>query len=699
MRKKVKFIYIYLIFALLMMVVAPMQLSYRAKANEKGTITGTAVNIRQSPNGTIITTLSYGHELDIIDMTSEAEWYQVSTMVDGNTITGWVHNSLVRIQSATGGTEVDPNSDFEAYMAAQGFPESYKPYLRTIHNAHPSWVLRAKQTGVNWGTLVSNEVCKSGRPIKNTIQCTSSNPHYNWRSTAVSYSFRTDTWRPADGANWFGASDAIVTYYLDPRTYLYDNYLFVFESLAYNEGVSTEAGVEAILNGTFMSHTVPAGESETYAQIIMRAGAESGVSPYHLAGRIKQEMGSTAGVAANGSHASYPGIYNFYNIGAVDTPNGSPVKKGIEWAADVKYEGTYGRPWNTPSKSIIGGAKWLGEGYINKGQNTLYTQKFNVTNEASGLYSHQYMTNVQAPSTECISNYNAYKQVGLLDTAIVFEIPVYYNLPEAASVKPPDSGNPNNWLNLLSVGGTTTSVDYNTEYVYSFDGGTGSVAVSATAVNSKATVYGAGTYNLNPGENIVYIGVRAQNGAVRNYTIKLVREDAGAGTTTLNQPLSGGESIPSAGGNDTPPADGQAGYITGTSVYFRESPNGRKITDANGTSITLTYGYSLVIIDTSDAEWYKVSLTYAGQQYQGYVSSAYVASGSLGETPSVAPPVVKGDLNGDGNISALDIVRIQRMIVGLDAVDMTADLNGDGQITALDIIKIQRHIVGLESLY
>ena len=64
--------------------------------------------------------------------------------------------------------------------------------------------------------------------------------------------------------------------------------------------------------------------------------------------------------------------------------------------------------------------------------------------------------------------------------------------------------------------------------------------------------------------------------------------------------------------------------------------------------------------------------------------------------------VKRGDLNGDGKISALDIIKVQRLIVGLDPtldeVLPVADVNQDGKISALDIIKIQRHIVGLETI-
>ena len=64
--------------------------------------------------------------------------------------------------------------------------------------------------------------------------------------------------------------------------------------------------------------------------------------------------------------------------------------------------------------------------------------------------------------------------------------------------------------------------------------------------------------------------------------------------------------------------------------------------------------------------------------------------------------VHKGDLSGDGKINALDIIFIQRLIVGLDKVTDTkkalADINGDGKINALDIIFVQRHIVGLQKI-
>ena len=59
------------------------------------------------------------------------------------------------------------------------------------------------------------------------------------------------------------------------------------------------------------------------------------------------------------------GVYNYFGIGAYDNnPNNA-----ISFAR--------GRGWTTPAKAIIGGAKFVRQDYINKGQNTLYRMRWN----------------------------------------------------------------------------------------------------------------------------------------------------------------------------------------------------------------------------------------------------------------------------------------------------------------------------------
>jgi len=58
--------------------------------------------------------------------------------------------------------------------------------------------------------------------------------------------------------------------------------------------------------------------------------------------------------------------------------------------------------------------------------------------------------------------------------------------------------------------------------------------------------------------------------------------------------------------------------------------------------------------------------------------------------------VLPGDANGDGNINALDITKVERIIAGLDTQTPGADANQDGNVNALDITKVERKIAGLD---
>jgi len=58
--------------------------------------------------------------------------------------------------------------------------------------------------------------------------------------------------------------------------------------------------------------------------------------------------------------------------------------------------------------------------------------------------------------------------------------------------------------------------------------------------------------------------------------------------------------------------------------------------------------------------------------------------------------VYVGDATEDGELNALDITRVERIIAGLDAETPGADANQDGNINALDITKVERIIAGLD---
>ena len=91
----------------------------------------------------------------------------------------------------------------------------------------------------------------------------------------------------------------------------------------------------------------------------------------------------------------------------------------------------YDRPWNSPKKAITGGAKWIGSGYVSRGQFTSYLKKFNVNpNASSSMFNHQYMENLAAPSSEASTSYKAYLNNNLLSLPLVFNIPIYLNMAD-----------------------------------------------------------------------------------------------------------------------------------------------------------------------------------------------------------------------------------------------------------------------------
>lgn len=177
--------------------------------------------------------------------------------------------------------------------------------------------------------------------------------------------------------------------------------------------------------------------NEKYSDLILRGAGVSKVSPYHLASRIKQEVGPFLSHSSiSGRVEGFKGLYNFYNIGATSSaePMGA-IKNGLSYARDGKgasqeVKDRYLIPWNTKERAITGGGIFIGSSYINAGQNTIYLQKFDVNDDrGGGLFWHQYMTNVLAPYSESNSIYNGYKKSGLLEVPMSFIIPVFNNMP------------------------------------------------------------------------------------------------------------------------------------------------------------------------------------------------------------------------------------------------------------------------------
>ena len=352
-------------------------------------------------------------------------WYQVKFLDDGRTLSGYVKAQYItRINIVE-----DP--EFEAYLTSQGFPESYKTQLRIMHTLYPNWVFQAVHTGLDWNDVLKKEA----KPGINLVENTSLS---SWINTSDVDENGEQIIH--DAGKWVSASDAIIKYYMEPRNFLFNPYIvqFLDQSYSSSSNYSLE-GVEAILMNTFMEspNTFNAyGSDYTYAQTFMYAADLSGVSPYHLASRSKMENGSDGSVLTFGTVKGYEGYYNFYNIGAYSTKTNTAMENGAIYAQKTSPL-DYLLPWDNAYDAIVGGAIFLGSGYIAKGQNTAYFQKFNVINGLSKVATHQYMGCIYGPASEASVTKSAYSST-LLNSSLVFRIPVYTNMPETFCAKPTD---------------------------------------------------------------------------------------------------------------------------------------------------------------------------------------------------------------------------------------------------------------------
>lgn len=423
---------------------------------------------------------------------------------------------------------------FKKHLKDEKFPESYQEALIALHKKYPLWQFEADHTGLDWGTAVSKESVVGLNLITNGKSS-------GWKSFATgAYDYLTDAFIPYDGSTWVTASEAAVKYYMDPRNFLDERGIFQFENLMYRNNYQTQSGVEQILYNTPMyqtkySYQNDKGETKymLYSKTFVKAAEKSGVSPYHLASRAKQEVvtsSTTMSTSVSGTVSGFAGIYNFYNIGAThSTVAGGAIRNGLSFAAS---DTTYLRPWNNRRKAIIGGAIYIGENYINRGQNTLYLQKFNVTK--TNTYSHQYMANIEAPNAEATKTNTAYGS-SKESMPILFSIPVYENMPGTACDVPGSVANPNNYLKSLIVSNGVLEPtfelgdDGSKTYKVTVENHISNLSISAVPVSANAKVTGDGNKNIEVGTKTYTIKVTAENGNVRSYKLEITRKKT-AGT-------------------------------------------------------------------------------------------------------------------------------------------------------------------------
>lgn len=386
-----------------------------------------------SEDSAAVVTVPSGQMVEILDVTVDEDgqvWEKVSTDMSGTDYIGYVRRDYLACSDERfleweeyygmnpGGAAMLAADGQGNYADIEQFPAGYQPALTALKEKYPNWIFVRYNTELDWNTAVTNEM-QGGRSL---------------------VSASSPDWAKGDfyGAGWYNASRQALEAYMDPRNALREGAIFQFEQLTYNETYHTEAALKSFLDNTFMNSKANApGTNMTFEYIFYMIGKEDcrKVSPFHLAARVLQEQGKGTSPIISGTVEGYEGYYNYFNVGANGKKTEEIIRNGLEYAKANEWKGAY--------FSILGGANLLADKYINKGQDTPYLQKFNVNkNSAYGLYQHQYMQNISAPTSEAASVFRLYSSANALGNSFVFRIPVYENMPGEPDPTPTPTATP-----------------------------------------------------------------------------------------------------------------------------------------------------------------------------------------------------------------------------------------------------------------
>ena len=592
--------------------------------------------------------ISYPESFEIIG--EEGNFYLINLQYTGFWYKGYISKGTDS-KSYVDKEEYTITDDLINEFQTLGFNESYATKLAILKTIHPNWNFTPLNLNITWDEAVNGET----KYISTNLIDSSNTSLRNTEDGA----YVNGVWTTFEGGRWYSASKQVVKYYLDPRNFLNDGHIFMFEVLSFDANTQNEETIQSLLNSSFMKgNTFYYNEANekidiSYAKTFLDSGTINNVSAINLVGRVLLEQGENGSALSSGDYPGYEGYYNFFNINATGKTKEDVITKGLAYAKR--------KEWNSPYASIIGGGKLLND-YTSVGQNTLYLQKFDLVGDT--LYSHQYMQNIRAPYTESYTAYRAYVKNNLINSNFNFSIPIFKGvMPERTSLS--SDYNEDSSLALLSVTGCNlmpsfTSNAYN--YTCNVPLDTNKVTINAIAMASSSQIDGTGEIELLEDEKTVNIVVTSASGTKSTYQIIIKK--------SKDSELSPDEILAKLQINN------DSGYLSGFDLGMEASNLNKLITD--------NYPSALSEINK-----------------EGILSTGMTLKlKNNGE--STYNILIYGDSNGDGEISILDLQKIQKHILNIQTLNgaylKASDANKDGEISILDLQKIQKHILNINKI-
>ena len=592
--------------------------------------------------------ISYPETFEIIG--EENNFYKIKLLYSGF----WYEGFISKGNSAKSFVDVIEYNVLDSTVneiESLGFPNSYAKKLAILKTIHPTWSFVKYDVNATFDEAVAGEA-----KYVNTNLIDSANT--SLRSTEDG-AYSDGVWVTFEGG-WYAASRQTIKFYLDPRNFLDEGHVFMFEELSFNKDIHTEEVVQSMLNGTFMENTCFYYNDNnekvdvTYAKAFVDSGSLNGVSSVHLVARTIQEQGVNGSVLSSGTNETYPGYYNFFNVNATGKTDADIISTGLAYAKK--------KEWNSPYASIVGGGNLLNKYVTEYGQSTIYLEKFDLA--GSTYYSTQYMQNIRAPYSEGYKSYKGYYANSLVDTSFVFSIPVFRgDMPEFTSLDVNYSEDAT--LASLNITGCSLMPSFTssaTNYTCYLTKDINSVEVSATATSLNATVEGVGPVETVNDETVINIVVTSASGNKNTYTVNISKQDEVV--------YSPDEVLSKLQFNI------KNNYISKLDYQ----------SDASSLVSQIQLNYPTVVAEVSENKVLSTGMTLK------------LKSGDE-KTYSI---VIYGDNNGDGVIDLIDLLKIQKDILGVnklnDVYREASDVNKDGVVDLIDLLKVQKHILGVSKI-
>ena len=522
--------------------------------------------------------------------------------------------------------------------------------VNSLKSKHENYNFQFYNTGIEWNEAILREYQGHGKSP------------YNLFSPGTKYSGKW--FCPICGTQKFDnglccASLESLRYMMDPRNSITEDSVFQFKSLTKDDANFDD--IARVVDGTFLNNA-------DCVNAIIQASQTHDVNAFYLVAKLLTEQG-TAGTSplAQGSVLNGVRYYNLFNIGASGNGATTIITNGTNYAAS--------QGWTSQGLSIVGGAEMIKRTYIGRGQNTCYYQKFNVVNEESGLFSHQYAQSILSAENEGRKFKSYYTVDGNVKGTHTFIIPLYIEMPVNKSERPSTA--------------TKNELTYETAVVIANGGlkvrSRGDVNSTQIGVISQGSTVKVicRTAEPNPNDGYYWDWIISDETGVCGYVARRYITKTGSGTN-------GGEATDQEYVEPKPEET-----LPDNNPELPEETN--KETENEGEKILMSGLWLEMSPATTIEELVEKYPNIIITDMSGNITTDIRTGYNVSIDGGTYVLIKKGDVNGDGGVNIIDAVEMlnhikeEKIITDENKLE-AGKVNGTEEVSVVDVVKLLNYI-------